>query len=70
MVGFLTSAVIDATDDEVEAMCADAQSLQVDPDFPCDRRDTPQRELCAQPAALVQAAGEISSCPGSELVLE
>ena len=56
--------------DVVDSMCADAHGLIVDPYFPCDRRDTEERELCSQPVALVQAADEISSCPGTALTLD
>ena len=39
------------------SQCADGSkggSLVVNPDFPCDKRDTPELERCLQPTALVQ----------------
>ena len=53
-----------------DSLCAEQQTLAVDIDFPCDRRDTAERELCGEPVALVQAPTEISSCPGTVLTLD
>ena len=42
-------------------------AIHVDGDFPCDVRETEQRELCVVPTALIQAPEKISSCPGTQL---
>jgi len=53
-----------------ESMCAAAQSVYVDTDFPCDVATTNERELCMAPTALVQAPAVISSCPGTSVDLD
>ena len=53
------------------SLCAGELSLTIDAAFPCDRRLTIHtRELCAQPIAILQAPAEISSCPGTALLLD
>ena len=45
--------------------------MTVDADFPCDDPATAVvTELCPQPVASAVAPAEISSCPGSTLVLD
>ena len=59
-----------ATCDGPDSLCASPQAVLVDADYPCDRRDTRERELCNTPSALVQAPSEISSRPGTLLTLD
>lgn len=50
--------------------CAPAQTLAVDDLFPCDMATTPERELCVEPTAVIQAPMELGSCAGSGLLLD
>ena len=59
--------------DDVSAgisMCTQAVHLDVNADFPCDRRDTAEIEECVTPSAVLQAPTEIDSCAGTSLLLD
>ena len=55
---------------DLNSKCALSQSVTVDVDYPCDVATTSERELCAQPTALIQAPTQIDSCPGTGLTLD
>ena len=57
-------------DGSAESLCALATTLSVDQFYPCDRRDTAERELCVTPSALIQSPSVISSCPGTSITLD
>ena len=52
------------------SMCANSQSLTVDEFFPCDRLETVEVEACVVPVAVVQGPIQLSSCPGSSMLLD
>ena len=58
------------TCDDADSMCAEAISVTVDENFPCDMRDTEEVEACVTPIAIISAPTKISSCPGAPMLLD